>query len=254
MRRSIARRTLLRSALLLAVLPLLGCAEDAPPRPTIAAAASLRHVLPALLAAHAPDTFQVSYAGSGTLRRQIEAGSPVDVALFAGAAPVDLLLEQGLGIPESRVVLATNTLVLIGSPQGADWTFATIPNLPDGERIAIGAPDAVPAGGYARAAWRKLGVWDQVRARCVYAADVSAVLTYVRRGEVRAGVVYGSELVGIDGVRTLEVAAGPWAPRPLVVGVQVVGSAHPGVAARLLSFLQTQEARAIFARFGFGAP
>ena len=51
-----------------------GCGDSRARTPTIAAATSLRKVVPALLEAYGRDPFDVSYAGSGTLRRQIEAG------------------------------------------------------------------------------------------------------------------------------------------------------------------------------------
>ena len=136
----------------------------------------------------------------------------------------------------------------------APRTFASLKDVPEDFRIAIGTPESVPAGHYAQEAFTNLGIWSDVKPRCIQAEDVAAVLTYVRRGEVDVGVAYGSELVGIDGVASLEVASGDWAPHPLVVAVAVKDGPHPKAAAAFLTFLQSKEARAIFDRFGFGAP
>jgi molybdate transport system substrate-binding protein len=210
--------------------------------------------MPALLLAHGGGAFNVSYASSGTLRRQIDAGAPYDLAIFAGPTHADRLLASGLALPDSRRQLATNTLILIGPREGAPWTFASLKDLPDDAHLSIGSPDSVPAGHYARAALTNLGIWAIVEPRCVLAEHVGVVLALVRRGEVAAGIVYGSEIVGIDDVKLLDTAEGDWAPRPTVVSVRLKDASHAEAAAKFQAFLSTPEAQAVFARFGFGPP
>src|SRR4029077_15940303 len=89
---------------------------------TLAAAISLRDALPALIAAfrsgrEVPEII-ATFGGSGELRRQVEAGAPIDAVLFANASTVDQLIQGGVADPATRRVFATNTLVLIG-PKGA---------------------------------------------------------------------------------------------------------------------------------------
>jgi molybdate transport system substrate-binding protein len=231
-----------------------GCGDGGDETPTIAAAASLRRVMPALIDAYGTQTFHVSYAGSGTLRQQIEAGAPYDLALFAGPAHADRLLKSGLAVAGSRTLVASNTLVLIGPTDAKAWTFASLKDLPADAHLAVGSPESVPAGTYAREALRNLGIWEAVEPRCVFAEHVGAVLTLVRRGEVAAGIVYGSEVVQIDDIQILESAEGDWVPTPSVVAVRLRDAPHSAAGAGFLAFLSTPRAQAIFARFGFGAP
>jgi molybdate transport system substrate-binding protein len=126
--------------------------------------------------------------------------------------------------------------------------FAIGSALGDG-RLAIGQPDAVPAGRYAQAALTRLGVWGQVARRLAPAADVRAALSYVARGEAPLGVVYESDAAAEPGVRV--VGLFPAASHPAIVyPAAVVKGAGPG-AARFYRYLGGGEAQAIFRRFRF---
>jgi molybdate transport system substrate-binding protein len=245
------------------------CSRDstaATPEVTLAAAASLRNVLPALIQAFrlregGPD-LAVTYGASGDLRKQVESGAPIDGVLFANAKPVDELITRKHADGATRKVVATNRLVLIGPKGAKPLTFATVDQIPAGEYLAIGEPAAVPAGQYAKDYLIKLGKWDALQGRLVFGGDVAAVLAYARRGEVAAAVVYKTEVIGIDDVVTFEEATGEGAPKAEVV-VAVVskgasgagGEGKAGVrAAAFLEFLSTAEAQTIFQKHGFGSP
>ena len=109
----------------------------------------------------------------------------------------------------------------------------------------------MPAGQYAKQALDKLGLWDKLAAgnRFVYGQDVGAVLAYVSRGEAVAGIVYATDVT--PDVVLLDEAQGDWAPHPEVVAAAVTGDAE---TLKLMKFLTTPEAQAIFAKDGFGAP
>lgn len=219
---------------------------------TVAAAASLRAVLPALAKAYEAKrpglTIRATYGASGDLQKQVEGGAPIDVVMFASDKPVEALVRARLVV--SKSVVATNALVLIGPKGGRAVTFATIDALPANEKIAIGDPGAVPAGQYAREYLTALGKWDALRGRLVLAGDVSAVLAYARRGEVAAAIVYRTEVRGIADVVVLDEASGPLAPRPEVVAGPVAG----GEKNDFVAFAASPEGQRIFAEFGFGPP
>ena len=243
----------------LAALVLSGCARPAPAGEiTVAAAASLRGVLPELVRAYQTSRPGVrvvaTYGASGDLRRQVEGGAPVDAVLFAAAQQVDDLAAAGHLEPGSRRVLATNQLVLIGPRGGRPLTFATLDALPPGEHVAIGDPGAVPAGAYAKTWLGAIGKWDALQGRLVLGGDVAAVLAYARRGEVAAAVVYRTEVRGVDDVVVLDEARGPGVPRPEVVGAVVQGARASGEAGAFLGFVGSPEGQRILTDFGFGAP
>ncbi len=250
------RRQLVIGILLLVVA---GCHrgknQGAPIEVTVAAAVSLRGVLPELIEAfgteHARPHVVAVYGGSGDLRKRVEDGAPFDVVLFAAGAPVDRLIEARHVAKETRTVIAHNRLVLIGPTGGRRIDWQSLDQLADDEKLAIGEPEAVPAGAYAKSALQALGKWDKVQGKLVFGADVGAVLSYVRRGEVVAAVVYTTEVVGVKDVVVLEEAKGTWAPRPEVVGGTVKAGAHAGPGARFLEFLVSPKARGLLQARGF---
>ncbi len=225
---------------------------------TLAAAISLRAVLPALArayeSAHPGAHLTATFGASGTLKQQVEGGAPVDAVLFAAARPVDDLAASGRVDAASRRVVATNTLVLIGPRGGPPLTFATLTALPPGEHLAIGDPGAVPAGDYARAWLKTLGTWDALQGRLVLGGDVAAVLAYVRRGEVAAAIVYRTEVRGVPEVVVLDEARGPGAPRAQVVAAVVSGARGAGEAGRFLELVASAEGQRILGEYGFGPP
>lgn len=241
---SLARPSLLAVALLV----LLGCGQGET-APIVAAAVSLRTAMPALVAAFGQDVV-VTYGSSGTLRQQVEAGAPIDAAVFAGDEPVVRLVEAGLADPSTRRRLATNELVLIAPADSTRTiTWQTLPSLPPTEKLAVGEPGAVPAGSYARAALTALGSWDALQDRIVFAGDVAAVVAYARRGEVAVAAVYATDAVGAADVRVVDVADWEGAPRPEVVGVAITNSAR---ARAFLEFVGSPEGARILQAAGFG--
>lgn len=235
-----------------------GCRTDRAGEPTIAAAASLRRVVPRLAEAFSRQPrgrkVRAAYGASGDLRKRLEDGAPFDAVMLASATPVDALIASGHVEAASRRVVATNDLVLIApAARPSKLTFATIDQLPRGERIAIGEPGAVPAGQYARQAFERLGKWSALEGRVVLAGDVGAVLAYARRGEVAAAVVYGTELAGVDDVVVLDRARGAWAPAPEVVVGVVAAGRHAEPARAFLELVAGPAGQAILRDHGFGA-
>lgn len=252
----LARRAAL--ALSVAVFLLLGCGKRARPEITIAAASSLRAALPELVvafeAARAELRIVVTYGSSGELRQQLEAGAPLDGALFASPDPADALIDEGLADLASRRVFASNRLVLIGPKGGPKVTFDSLDSLPPDAKIALGDPRHVPAGRYARDFLQKLGKWDAIRDRVVLAGDVAAALAYARRGEIAAAVVYATDILGIDDVVLLDEARGAAAPRIEYVLVAASGRRVNAEARAFLDLVTGPEGREILRRHGFGAP
>jgi molybdate transport system substrate-binding protein len=251
-----ARTRALFCAALFILSLLVGCKRSAthPREIVVAAATSLRVAMPDLAKAYAQKqgvTVSPTYGASGSLRQQVEAGAPVDAVAFASADPVDALVKSGRVDRDSVRVVARNELVLIGSKGGPALTFATLDAAPPGERIAIGDPSVVPAGSYAQKALKGLGVWSRVEGRLVLAADVGAVLAYVRNKEAVVGIAYRTEVMAAPDVVLLDVASGDWAPRPEVVTAFVTGSRE---GRDFTEFLSTPEAQSIFRAHGFGAP
>ena len=227
---------------------------------TIAAAASTLNAINGvadLFESRGLGTVRRIYGASSSLARQIEDGLPADIYLSADPEWAGYLESRGLFVAGSRAVLFTNRLVL-ATPGNSDLTLeiasgdALVRALGSGH-FAMADPSHVPAGKYAKRALEQLGVWQQVAPRAVYSADVRATLALISRGEVAAGIVYGTD-VTIDGnVRTAGVfpleASGP-----IAYHVALIAGERGGAAPSFLEFLFSTEARALYRRHRFHPP
>lgn len=180
------------------------------------------------------------------MARQVLAGAPADVVVLADADWMDRLAGAGALRLPTRLDLLTNRLVVIAPSDRPATPFAWR------GRIAIGDPDSVPAGRYARQMMQSLGVWDAVADDLVTAADVRAVRAFVARGDVDLGVVYRSDALGFDAVRIVSMPLEAVQPR-IVYPAALTARAVAGAPA-LLDVLRSPEATATFHNFGFGRP
>ena len=244
------RSALLFLALTLA-LPLSARAQGV----TVFAAASLGPALTEIaqdFRARTGFDVALSLAGSSALARQIAAGAPADLFVSASTDWMDWVAGQGAIQPDTRLDLATNRLVLVGAAEASP-----LPLTPDtdlvaalaGGRLAMALVDAVPAGQYGRAALESLGLWDAVAPHVAQTDNVRAALALVQRGEAPMGIVYASDVVGVDGVRVLaefDPALHPAILYPLALTVQGTDPADRA----LWEALQTPEAAQVLARHG----
>ena len=221
------------------------------------AAASTVEVMGAVANAWAEDggpAVRTAYASSGALARQIEAGAPADVFLSANVRWVDHLVSRGAVRPETRFTAFHNSLVLI-APAGSAATAALDPTtgtyraLASGARIALGDPDHVPAGIYAREALTELGTWAATASHTVRMQNVRLALAVVERHEAALGIVYGTDALKNSRVRVVQRFA-PDLHTPIRYVAVETKSADPGAAA-FLRFLRSGRATEIFRRHGF---
>ncbi len=222
---------------------------------TIAAAMSLRDTMPRMVEAFrkqsgAPE-ITITYGASGKLRRQVEAGAPIDAVIFASSSHIERLINDGLVDANSRRVVATNSLVLVGPSDAKPLTFSTIDLISANDLIAIGDPESVPAGRYARDALRSLHKWEAIQSQLIFAGHVAAALQYARRGEVAAAVVYDTDVRDPSGVTILDRAQGAWAPAIETVAAVVEGGSQP-TAQAFVDFMASATGQGIFAANGFG--
>ncbi len=197
------------------------------------------------------------FAGSSLLAKQIENGAPADIYLSANPAWMDYLAARGHIDIASRRDLLANSLVVIApadSPSGDRFDIATDITAALGDRrLAIGDPDHVPAGIYARQALEALGLWPALEDRLIRAADVRVALHLVARGEAPLGIVYASDAMAFDGVRVAAMLA-PADSTAIRYAIALVAGRGNQAARRFLEFLATPEMAALFSRHGFELP
>ncbi len=199
--------------------------------------------------AAAGTTCSFVFDASSRLAQQIEAGAPADVFVSADSAWMDALAESHLLDRDSRRDLLGNRVVVV-VPRRASAALHTVEDLASLSRIALAGP-AVPAGRYARASLRALGVWDAVASRVTEGDNVRAALAWVERGEADAAIVYATDATASAEVRVAFEL--PSSSHPPIVVPFAVLAASPRIelARAFAEFCAGDEARAIFVAAGF---
>jgi len=244
-------------ALVASIAPFRASADDL----LVFAAASLKPALDEIIAtpdAKAIGEIKASYAASSQLAKQIEAGAPAALFISADQDWMNEVASKQKIVAATRVELLGNALVLV-APKDSKITLKIAPNFDlagalgkDGH-IALGEPNSVPAGKYAKASLTSLGVWDSIESRIVSADNVRAALNFVAKGEVPLGVVYRSDAVSEPAVRVVDTFRDS-SHAPIVYPAAIVTDHDTPAARKLLDLLRTPAAQAIFARHGFDAP
>jgi molybdate transport system substrate-binding protein len=225
---------------------------------TVSAAASLTNAFKALapaFEAQNPGTkLLLNFAASDALLAQISKGAPVDVFASADQETMDRAAQQQLLIAGSRHNFVSNALVLI-TPLVGGLPLTTLADLqkPEVKRIALGKPEGVPAGRYAKRALEAAKLWSVLEPKAVYAQNVRQALDYVARGEVEAGFVYSTDAaVQFDKVRAMfSIPTETPISYPIAA---VAGAPNADGARKFIAYVLSAEGQAVLARFGFLKP
>ncbi len=253
-----------RALALLALLSACAGGERTPHSDTelmVFAAASLRDVMldqAAELERRGGPALAFNFAGSNVLALQLEA-SPrsADVFLSADRLWIDHLDRRGLLLPGSTTPFLSNKLVIVAARTSpiavGELAELTSPAI---RYLAVGHPEAVPAGRYARTLLESVRVdgvplWERVKPRLAPASDARAALALVEARDDTVGIVYRTDARSTDRVRVLLEVPDSLAP-PIGYFAAVAGeSTRREAATRLVRYLGSDEARVIFERHGF---
>ncbi len=220
---------------------------------TVSAAASLTDALEETADVfhdtHPEIKVDFNFGGSGALQQQISQGAPADIFFSASESDFDALIDNGSISEGNSVNLLQNELVLVTPTD--NQTVTSFNNITDASQVAVGTPQSVPAGKYAVETFEAMDITEEIDPLLVYAEDVRAVLTYVERGEVDAGLVYRTDALTSNSAEIAE-AAPEGTHEAIVYPVGLINDSKNTEAAEIFyEFLQTEAALKIFEDYGF---
>lgn len=225
---------------------------------TVFAAASLTNAMQEIASHYKKEkgvTVVSSFASSSTLARQLEQGAPADLFISADQQWMDDAVAKKSVITRTRYTLLGNDLVLI-APRSAAAKAVTLDPQTDwktllhGERLAVGDPDHVPAGIYAKEALQKLGAWEGIEPSLAPANNVRAALALVERNETPYGIVYGSDAVASDKVQVVGRFPAN-SHKPVEYPMAIVNDHDNAAVKAFYDYLKGPQAAAIFKNYGF---
>lgn len=239
---------------LLIAVPVSAAAEEI----IISAAASLTNVMTEISQSFESENpgIQVTcnFASSGSLVQQMVNGAPVDVFASASINHMERAESKGLISSHTKKIFAANELVLVVPTQSNvsinDFSGLKAENF---KKIAVGHPESVPAGRYAKILLEKYELWEILYDRLVYANSVRQVLDYVRRGETDAGFVYKTDTV-IAKKKVKTILAADKSLNILYPIAVTRMTNHPSAALKFCEFVHGTAGQKILSDHGFGKP
>ncbi|EEG84044.1 molybdate ABC transporter, periplasmic molybdate-binding protein [Proteus penneri ATCC 35198] len=225
---------------------------------TVFAAASLTNALNEISAQYKQEKkteVVASYASSSTLARQIEQGAPANLFISADQQWMDYVIDKDLMVADSRHTLLGNDLVLI-APKDSKLNDVVInketkwKSLLNGGKLAVGDPDHVPVGIYAKESLEYLGAWDTVSPDMARTNNVRSGMALVERDEAPLGIVYGSDAVASDKVKVVGVFPAD-SHKPVEYPMAVVKGQDNKAVRDFYDYLKTPQAAEIFKKYGF---
>ena len=223
----------------------------------LAAAASLKNVydeklIPMFEEKYPGVKVTPTYASSGDLQTQIENGLECDVFMSASNKQMNNLVEEDLIDNSTNVQFLENKVVLI-VPKDSTANITSFEDLKNVDgNIAIGDPESVPAGQYAKEVLTNLGLWDTVEPKLSLGTDVTAVLNQVAQGSADCGIVYSTDAKSNADVKVVcEAPEGSLNTSVIYPVAELKDPKNPEAAKAFMEFLQTPEAKAVFEEYGF---
>lgn len=222
----------------------------------VAAAASLQNVMQAIRLAYRDVALNVTitynFGASGSLAQQIAQGAPIDIFITASPQWMDELAVKEKIVAGSRRDLLQNQMVLVVPRDRADIATLADLNTARVKRMAIGEPNSVPAGRYAKEALTSKELFGTLKPKLVFTKDVRQVLAYVETGNVDAGLVYATDAQRSNRVRVVATAIETQTPIVYPAAIIRASKAHE-TAQNFMTFLFSDAARTLFQAYGFAA-
>ena len=221
----------------------------------IAAAASmeksLEELIPQFQAKYPWITVEGTYDSSGKLQTQIEEGLEADIFLSAAMKQMNALKDGNMIDADSIKELLENKVVLI-VPTGVESKVTGFEDILNASTIAIGDPESVPAGQYAKKVFDSLGMYDKVAEKASLGTNVTEVLNWVAEGSADAGVVYATDAATSDKVTIISEAPEGSLDEKVIYPIGIVTASQKKEAAALfVEYLQSEEAANLFVSYGF---
>lgn len=194
-----------------------------------------------------------SFAASGVLARQIEAGAPFDVYLSASEEFMNQVVKKGKVEKEAVQVYAIGRIGLWAK----SGVIRTVQDLdqPGVRVIAVANPQLAPYGAAALAALQKTGLLPKLQQKLVYGENIRQAQQFAETGNADVGILSWS-LIYNKGGFLIPDDLHP-AIRQMAAPVRRKGSDRK-LAESFVQFLLSETGRSIFATHGFnllpGAP
>ena len=192
---------------------------------------------------------QLNIGSTGKLTSQIEFGLDVDVFLAADRERPTYLIEKGLVIGDKGFTYALGRLML-WSPKAntvIDKQTFDDDNL---KHLAMANPRLAPYGRAAQQTIEAMGISLQLKDKIVFGENVSQTLQFARSGNAEYAFIAQSQYLALGSGSTWLVPQTMYDP----VEQHAVQLSQSSIASLFMQFLDSETARDIIVKHGYGLP
>ncbi len=191
-----------------------------------------------------------SFGSTGKLYAQIENGAPFDLFLAADQEHPAQLEQQGAA--SGRFTYAVGKLVLWSAEPGRADAGAAVLEAGAFARLAIANPKTAPYGAAAVQVLKGLKVYAALQSKLVQGDSIAQAYEFVATRNADLGFVARAQVaLAPDGSRW-EVPQSLYDPIRQDAVLLKAGADNPAAAA-LLTYLKSDAARSVIAKFGYGS-
>ena len=201
-------------------------------------------------------TVTFNFAGSQTLKTQIEEGAPADVFASANKPELESLISSGFVAMDAAKIFLQNGLVVI-LPSESHIGLGKLQDLARPGIKLVLAAEEVPVGRYTRQSLELMNgqfgmdFKDRVLANVVSNEDnVRQVVAKVQLGEADAGIVYSSDAVAVPDLKRIDIPAGLNVSAEYPIALLSL-SAHKELGTAFIDYVLSAEAQAVLQKWGF---
>lgn len=249
---------ILTKYILILLVSLVGCSkpEVKPVSLNIASGVSLQKPLELIKSIYTQQkpyvTINYNFGSSGENQKSIQNRSQkIDIFITAGAQFMDELQAKGLILPETRKKLLLNKIVLIALK--TDTSLTNFPGLTDNKikYIAISNSQSGSSGSYAREVLNFFGILEQVKPKFIFASNSAETLKLVEEKKANAGIVFATDAIASNQIKIVAIAPAE-SHSPINYNIAVInGSQNVSDAKEFIQFIQSEQAGAVFVKYGF---
>jgi molybdate transport system substrate-binding protein len=192
----------------------------------------------------------LSFGASGQFYTQIVQDAPFQIMLSADDERPKKLVDDGLGVANSRFTYAIGKLVLWSKLADLVKGEATL-KAASFAKLSIANPTAAPYGAAAVETMKALGIYDALQPKIVQGNSIAQAFQFIDTGNAELGFVALSQLAGNSSGSRWMV---PQNLYKLILqdAVLLKKGASNDAATAFMTFLKGPESRAVIEKYGYG--
>jgi molybdate transport system substrate-binding protein len=193
---------------------------------------------------------EATYSSTGKFYSQIVNGAPYDVFLAADEERPNILYKDG--ISEKPFVYAKGQVILWSAKgefcRAKDWIEAL--RKKEINKVSIANVKTAPYGSMAMIALKQVGLWEALQNKMVFAQDIAQAFQYAATESVDMGFCALSSAFSDQGKRGCFLVVNE-APAVIQAACIIKKSGKPAEARRFADFLNSPQALAVKASYGY---